>query len=131
MIRKFSLISSLLLVTLLAEAKRGAPAEVLPLTVGNIEYSAPHRNGTQKQMGFIEARNLKSGKLIWNRQIYAVKYVPDLEGDVQDVFIRNIKVKGNSLIVTNERKSEYQLDLKTLEVKVLKGSLIEETKFTR
>ena len=82
-------------------------------------------------MGFIEARNLKSGKLIWNRQIYAVKYVPDLEGDVQDVFIRNIKVKGNSLIVTNERKSEYQLDLKTLEVKVLKGSLIEETKFTR
>ena len=131
MIRKFSLISSLLLVTLLAEAKRGAPAEVLPLTVGNIEYSAPHRNGTQKQMGFIEARNLKSGKLIWNRQIYAVKYVPDLEGDVQDVFIRNIKVKGNSLIVTNERKSEYQLDLKTLEVKVLKGLLIEETKFTR
>ena len=131
MIRKFSLISSLLLATLLAEAKRGAPAEVLPLTVGNIEYSAPHRNGTQKQMGFIEARNLKSGKLIWNRQIYAVKYVPDLEGDVQDVFIRNIKVKGNSLLVTNERKSEYQLDLKTLEVKVLKGSLIEETKFTR
>jgi hypothetical protein len=131
MIRKFSLISSLLLATLLAEAKRGAPAEVLPVKVRNIGYSAPHRNGTQKQMGFIEARNLKSGKLIWNRQIYAVKYVPDLEGDVQDVFIRNIKVKGNSLIVTNERKSEYQLDLKTLEVKVLKGSLIEETKFTR
>ena len=131
MIRKFSLIPSLLLATLVAEAKRGAPMEVLPVKVGNIEYSAPHRNGTQKQMGFIEARNLKSGKLIWNRQIYAVKYVPDLEGDVQDVFIRNIKVKGNSLIVTNERKSEYQLDLKTLEVKVLKGSLIEETKFTR
>ena len=82
-------------------------------------------------MGFIEARNLKSGKLIWSRQIYTVKYDPDLEGDVQDVFIRNIKVKGNSLLVTNERKSEYQLDLKTLEVKVLKGSLIEETKFTR
>ena len=131
MIKKFSLISSVLLATLVAEAKRGAPMEVLPVKVGNIEYSAPHRNGTQKQMGFIEARNIKSGKLIWNRQIYAVKYVPDLEGDVQDVFIRNIKVKGNSLIVTNERKSEYQLDLKTLEVKVLKGLLIEETKFTR
>ena len=131
MIKKFSLIPSLLLATLVAEAKRGAPMEVLPVKVGNIEYSAPHRNGTHKQMGFIEARDLKSGKLIWSRQIYAVKYDPDLEGDVQDVFIRNIKVKGNSLIVTNERKSEYQLDLKTLEVKVLKGSLIEETKFTR
>jgi hypothetical protein len=131
MIKKFSLISFLLLATLLAEAKRGAPAEVLPVTVGNIEYSAPHRNGTHKQMGFIEARDLKSGKLIWSRQIYAVKYDPDLEGDVQDVFIKSITVEGNHLIITNERNSKYQLDLNSLEVKVIKGSLVEETKFTR
>jgi hypothetical protein len=130
MIKKFSLISFLLLATLLAEAKRGAPAEVLPVTVGNIEYSAP-RNGTHKQMGFIEARDLKSGKLIWSRQIYAVKYDPDLEGDVQDVFIKSITVEGNHLIITNERNSKYQLDLNSLEVKVIKGSLVEETKFTR
>ena len=131
MIKKFSLISSLLLATLLAEAKRGAPAEVLPVTVGNIEYSVPHRNGTQKQMGFIEARDLKSGKLIWSRQIYAVKYDPDLEGDVQDVFIKSITVEGNHLIITNERNSKYQLDLNSLEVKVIKGSWVEETKFRR
>jgi len=131
MIKKFYLISSLLLATLLAEAKRGAPAEVLPVTVGNIEYSAPHRNGTHRKMGLLEARDLKSGKLIWSRQIYAVKYDPDLEGDVQDVFIKSINVEGNSLIITNERNSKYQLDLNSLEVKVIKGSLVEETKFTR
>ena len=131
MIKKFFLISSLLLTTLLAEAKRGAPAEVLPLTEGNIEYSAPHRNGTQKQMGFIEARDLKSGKIIWSRQIYAVKYDPDLVGDVQDVFIKRITVEGSNLIITNERNSKYQLDLNNLEVKVIQGSLVEETKFTR
>ena len=131
MIKKFSLISFLLLATLLAEAKRGAPAEVLPVTVGNIEYSAPHRNGTHKQMGFIEARAPQSGELIWSRQIYAVKYDPDLEGDVQDVFIKSITVQGNHLIITNERNSKYQLDLNSLEVIILKGSLVEETKFTR
>jgi hypothetical protein len=128
MIKKFSLIYSVLLATLLAEAKRGVPAEVLPLTVGNIEYSAPHRNGTHKQMGFIEARDLKSGKLIWSRQIYIVKYDPDLEGDVQDVFIKSITIQGNNLIITNERNSKYQLDLNSLKVKVLQGSLVEETK---
>ena len=131
MIKKFSLISSLLLATLLAEAKRGAPAEVLPVTVGNIEYSAPHRNGTHRKMGLLEASDLKSGKLIWSRQIYAVKYDPDLEGDVQDVFIKSITAEGNHLIITNERNSKYQLDLNSLEVKVIKGSLVEETKFTR
>ena len=131
MIKKFYLISSLLLATLLAEARRGAPAEVLPVTVGNIEYSAPHRNGTHRKMGLLEARDLKSGKLIWSRQIYAVKYDPDMEGDVQDVFIKSINVEGNSLIITNERNSKYQLDLNSLELKVIKGSLVEETKFTR
>ena len=131
MIKKFYLISSLLLATLLAEAKRGAPAEVLPVTVGNIEYSAPHRNGTHRKMGLLEARDLKSGKLIWSRQIYAVKYDPDLEGDVQDVFIKSLTAEGNHLIITNERNSKYQLDLNSLEVKVIKGSLLEENKFTR
>ena len=131
MIKNFFLIFFLLLATLLAEAKRGAPAEVLPVKVENIEYSAPHRNGTQKQMGFIEARDLKSGKIIWSRQIYTVKYDPELEGDVQDVFIKSITVEGNYLIITNERNSKYQLDLNNLEVKVIQGSLVEETKFTR
>ena len=131
MIKKFFLIFSLLVATLLAEAKRGVPAEVLSVTVGNIEYSAPHRNRTHKQMGFIEARDLKSGKLIWNRQIYVVKYDLELEGDVQDVFIKRITVEGNYLIITNERNSKYQLDLNNLEVKVIQGSLVEETKFTR
>ena len=131
MIKKFYLISFLLLATLLTEAKRGAPAEALPVTVGNIEYSAPHRNGTHRKMGLLEARDLKSGKLIWSRQIYAVKYDPDLEGDVQDVFIKSITAEGNHLIINNERNSKYQLDLNSLEVKVIKGSLVEETKFTR
>ena len=131
MIKKFSLISFLLLATLLAEAKRGAPAEVLPVTVGNIEYSAPHRNGTHRKKGLLEARVPKSGELIWSRQIYTVKYDLDLEGDVQDVFIKSITVEGNHLIITNERNSKYQLDLNSLEVKVIKGSWVEETKFTR
>ena len=111
-----------------SEAKRAVPSKVLPVKVGSIEYSAPHGK-LQNQMGCIEARKVGSGKLLWRRQVYVVKYDPDLEGDVQDVYIKNFKIKGNSLIITNERKSEYQLNLKTLHIKVLKGSLVEETNF--
>ena len=109
-------------------AKRAVPSIVIPVQVGSIEYSAPHGK-LQNQMGCIEARNVGSGELLWRRQVYVVKYDPDLEGDVQDVYIKNIKVKGDSLMITNERKSEYQLNLNTLQVKVLKGSLVEKTNF--
>ena len=104
-----------------AHAKRLAPKDVPSVTKGNIEYRAP-----RSQMGCIEAWQNK--QLLWRRQIYVVKYDLDLEGDVQDVFIKTMKLEKNILTITNENDSEYTLDLKTLEVKIVKGSLVEETK---
>ena len=104
-----------------AHGKRLAPESVPSVTKGNIEYRAP-----RSQMGCIEAWQNK--QLLWRRQIYVVKYDLDLEGDVQDVFIKTMKLEKNILTITNENDSEYTLDLKTLEVKIVKGSLVEETK---
>ena len=103
-----------------AHAKRAAPAKVTPVAVGKIEYRAP-----TNQMGCVEAWDTASKEMIWRRQVYVVKYQVDLERDVQDVFITVLAVKDKSLIVSNERKSEYELDLDTLQVKVLKGALVE------
>lgn len=101
-----------------AYAKRAAPGEVPAVTNGKVEYRAP-----QDQMGCVEA--WEEGELIWRRQVYVVKYTVGLERDVQDVFIKEMAVKGNRLTVTNERHSEYELDLQSLEVKVVKGALVE------
>ncbi len=101
-------------------AKRGAPAKVQPVTIGGIEYRAP-----TSQMGCIEAWDTKSDEMVWRRQIYIVKYTVGLEQDIQDVFITTVGRKDKTLVVSNERKSEYELDLETLQVKVLKGALVE------
>jgi len=107
----------------IAWAKRGAPEKVPPVRSGTTEFRAPHG-----QMGCIEAWDAQREELLWRRQIYVVKYTAGLERDVQDVFIRSIKQVGQTLLMTNERESEYQLDLATLEVKVLKGALVENVK---
>jgi hypothetical protein len=101
-------------------AKRAAPSKVPPVTVGKIEYRAP-----TSQMGCVEAWDTGSDEMIWRRQIYVVKYTVGLERDVQDVFITALGLKDKTLVVSNERKSEYELDLDTLQVKVLKGGLVE------
>ena len=104
--------------TSIVYARRDAPKDVPSITHGKIEYRAPHG-----QMGCVEAWQGKT--LIWRRQIYVVKYTVNLERDVQDVFIKTLALKGTTLTVTNERASEYELDLESLEVKVVKGSLVE------
>jgi hypothetical protein len=102
-----------------AEAKRVAPKDVAPVTKDGVTYSAP-----QDSMGFVVARSEKGGGLIWSRQIYVVKYNPDLEKDVQDCFITTLVLDGKKLIVTNERSGQFELDLDTLAVKVLKGDAV-------
>ena len=105
-----------------ALAKRALPEIVAPARSGDIEFRVPH-----SQMGFVEAWDIKRDQLVWRRQIYVVKYMVDLERDVQDVFIRSIELKDNALRVKTERQSEYRLDLDSLEVTVFKGSLIEKS----
>lgn len=104
-----------------AEAKRRAPLKITPVQAGLSEFQAPH-----EQMGFIVARDNHMNTLLWKRQIYVVKYIPGVEKDVQDVFIKKMHKKDHYLFITNEKGSEYRLDLKTLKVKVVVGQLVEQ-----
>ncbi len=98
-------------------SKRIPPPEVKPISYEEIEYSAYGRDS-------VKATDEKTGFTIWIRQIYVIKYVPGLEQDVQDCFVTAIKLQDNKLLITNEKKYQYELDLKTLEVDVIKGALV-------
>ena len=102
-----------------ALAKRMAPADVAPLKLDGVTYRAPHEH-----MGCIEALDDKTGNRLWLKQVYVVKYDPDLEKDVQDCFINALKAEGGKLVAANERGGRFELDLKTLDVKVLAGSAV-------
>jgi len=98
--------------SLVVFAMRLPPKPVDKIVHEGIEYRAPH-----ELMGCIEAWHLKTGVRIWWKQIYAVRYNPKLETDVQDVYITNMKLKGNNLIIKDESGRKYSLNLSSLEVK--------------
>jgi len=123
LLRPVPLLLVVLALSVSSFAKRVAPPKVTPITVGDITYSAPTEN-----MGYVEARNAKTGDLLWARQIYVVVKHPDLEEDVQDVFISKLERNGDTLVITNEVGSEFNLDLASLEVKTIKGSVRVEQK---
>lgn len=92
-------------------AKRAAPRDVPPVATDEVEYSAP-----TDRMGVVVATDRASHKMLWCRRIYVVHRRPSLEKDVQDVFITKLALEGRLLIVSNERGTDYALDLKTLRV---------------
>jgi hypothetical protein len=99
-----------------AFAKRPAPKDVPPVIAGDIKYTAPPRNGG----GYVEARDVRSGKLLWELRVYEIKVDQDLERDVQDIFITSLKVADGKLQVVNEKGDKFVVDLSKR--KVIQGA---------
>ena len=109
-----------------AFAKRGAPVAVASVRHGEIEFRVKHESGHGYLPGFVEAWDTAKDGQVWFRQIYVIRRDPDLEGDVQDVFITGIQMIAdrNVLEITNERGGVFELNLDTLEVKAVKGQVV-------
>jgi hypothetical protein len=94
--------------------KRSPPKKVRPVVHKGIKYTAPHfvlSNGEAIAGGYIEAFDAKTNKELWRIKVYETKYNPQLERDVQDVFISSLAIKKNMLVVVNERHERYEIDL--------------------
>jgi len=94
-----------------AVAKRAAPRPVAPVVADGVRYSAP-----PEAMGFVIAATADTGKELWRVRIYEIHVDPNLERNVQDVFITSLELKDGTLIITNERGEKFALDLKTRKV---------------
>jgi hypothetical protein len=106
-----------------ALAKRAAPKPVPALISGNIKYIAPdvlpkHRSiygksTCSEDSMCVEARNKKTGKLLWQVEVYPIKIDPKLELDIQYIYITSLKIERGKLIVKNENSEVFMVDLKT------------------
>jgi len=76
-------------------------------------------------MGFVVAARTGEGRTVtWIRQIYVVRFNPELEQDVQNCFITGLSLKDHKLMIRNEAAFEYTLDLDSLEVTTINGALV-------
>lgn len=89
------------------QAKRMAPKEVNPVFVDGIKYYADHN-----KMGYLFANDSTTDSLLWEKKLYNVKIDKSLEEDVQWVFITDLHVEKNELIVKNEASNEFRIPLK-------------------
>ena len=105
----FALIAVVLPVSL-APGKRTAPAEVTPVIHESVRYVAPNDDGRR---GYVAARDVHTDGKIWELTVFTNRIDPNLEEDVQWVFIQSMSIRDGTLIVTSERGDTYGIDLKT------------------
>lgn len=104
----------LLMMSSVIFSKRMMPQPVKPVRLNGIEYSAPHKFDCK---GCVEARVIESDSLLWRKEIYSIQYDSTLETDVHDVFIKELKINNDSLIIINELNQEFMMDVSISEEK--------------
>lgn len=95
--------------------KRVGPSPVMPATLDGVRYEAPHwgrERGLEQNGGYVVALDAISNQELWTACIYAIDYVPKLETDVQDIFIRTLEsgAKGQ-LLIADEHGRRFTLDI--------------------
>ena len=99
-------------------AKR-IPAPVIePVVHEGVRYTVPNDQGT---VGYVLASDVATGKELWRKAIFRICLCPCWEHDVQWVFIKQMRLEGEHLILVTEEDKQYSLDVKTRRVKKLKG----------
>lgn len=101
-------------------AKRGAPQDIPPVVHKGVKYLAPHWGDFKNRLqngGYIEAWDVNTNRFLWRLRIYTTEYNKNLEGDVQDIFITRMEIKDGMLVIWNEAKDKFIVDLNNMEVK--------------
>ena len=103
-------------------AKRIPPAEIKPLKCGKYEFRVVHFPKANPEGllngGYIEIREIESGRLVKGMFTYHVKISEELERDVQSVFITNLSFDSakKKIVVRNSAKQVLFLDHETFEI---------------
>lgn len=99
-------------------AKRAAPDDVAIVKTDEAVFSVPHFLDDPQNGGFIEAHDPRNQERLWRIQVYKTPYIPNLEQDVQDVFIKSLSYDKvhRLLIVSDEKERLFILNLKNQRV---------------
>jgi len=100
-------LATLLLAPVVVYGKRVPPKPVKPVVANGVTYSADGDG----RAGYIIATENATGKELWRTRVYSVHIKFWMEEDVQWVYITNLKIVGNSLLIRNETSRCYDLDL--------------------
>jgi len=101
----FILVFSFFMTTQSVSAKIVGTQEPTNVNYSGLDFSAP-----QNHMGYVEAWDKDNNK-VWEKELYKVEIDPNLETDVQWVFINKLEILDGMLIATNDKNENFTIDL--------------------
>lgn len=110
---KFTRVISILLLLFCIYLNTAFGYRVIPEPPAPVEYDGIRFEAPAEKMGYVVAKDIKSGTLLWEKQVYDVNFDPVIEPDAQWVFINSLKLEGKELVVMNEKDERFVVNIDT------------------
>jgi hypothetical protein len=91
-------------------AKRMPPPPAQSLEYKGIRYVAPNDNG---EVAYLQVWDASQNRLLYTVNVFRNPINPNLEQDVQHVYISNLSVANNFLVVSDERGRSHYYDIES------------------
>lgn len=98
-----------LLIPVFPYAKQTPPKPVAPVSGDGVTYTS---SGDRFEE-FVVATQTDSSKELWKAKIFSVQVKPELEKDVQAIYITKLKLASSTLYMRDESARCFQLNVKT------------------
>lgn len=100
-----------------AVAKRSEPAAIKSIVLGDsiVNFRVQRADCQVEKVCamqvFINSKNMTTGRINWERELYQKGLDPKVEFDVQLVLPKFLRLQGKQIIATDEKGTTYKLDL--------------------
>src|SRR2546430_16277837 len=101
----------------IAPAKRKAPPRVDPVIHEGVRYRSPNDDGRR---AYVQAWATNTNKMLWEVTVFRNLIIPFAEEDVQHIYIKQMSIRDEKLIIIAEDGRVFSVDLKTRAVRRLK-----------
>jgi hypothetical protein len=116
-LRPVTAVAMVCVLTSSAFAKRAAPPTINSIEQDGVRYSVPNDDGRR---AYVRAWDVKENKKLWEADLFRTEIDPNLEEDVQWVFVKSMSLQDGKLKFVDEKGRSFTLDPKSREVEKAK-----------
>ncbi len=96
-------------------AKRLAPPDIAPIFFEDIQYMVSTAKNEDNTKAITTLNATKAdGQVLWTKALYTITFTPELETDVQEVYVTSMALSesNDAILIENEQGASFRIEIK-------------------
>jgi hypothetical protein len=95
------------------QAKRAPPAKIASIVIGDQVIAPVFQNDDKGFAVYLVSKHRTDGHQVWKTRLFERRYDPAMERDVQEIHLKSLTRRGDTLVAVDEKGHRYEVKART------------------